>query len=242
MSSKKQIDSWFKTQNRAEVNALDIDIYQEIGGWGISAVELVEQIKDNDAAEINVHLSSPGGDAFQGLAIMNALRRHKAKINIEVDGLAASAASIIAMGGDHVLMNEGSIIMIHHPYTTAGGNAKELRDAAEFLDKLGESMAEIYANRTGHETVKFWSKLMDKSTRFTATEAYEIGLADETTNKKRDHEPNQQENRINSQTKIDVQAELEKVSKVVGSETVNNSSQNQSIYTDTQSLWESLKR
>ncbi len=241
MTTQSKINSWFKAQNRTdEETILDIDVYDEIGGWGVSANELVEQIRDNDATIINVHMSSPGGDAFQGLAIMNALRRHKAQVNMHVDGLAASAASIIAMGGDHIKMNEGSIMMIHHPFAVAGGNAKELRDTADFLDKLGESMAEIYMNRSGHGTPEYWSELMNEETRFTATEAYEIGLADETFNKSGKHEPKPDDSDINSHKQIDIQAELDEAKSIFNSNTADPSLA-KSKY-DPQSFWESLQR
>ena len=131
----------------------DIRIYDEIGSsfWGdsLSAKDLAASIDDLDVDTLNVYINSPGGDAWDGIAIMNALRRHRATVNVTVDALAASAASVIAMAGDRVTMNRGAELMIHDASGMAWGNAGLMRDTADVLDKLSDSYADAYAARAG---------------------------------------------------------------------------------------------
>ncbi len=131
-----------------------------------------------DVALIRVHLNSPGGDVFEGMTMLNLLKAHSARVEVLVDGIAASAASFVAMAGDRIVMGEGSMLMIHNPMTIMWGNAAELRKQAEVLDKVAGEMAGIYAKRTGksEDQARAW---MDAETWFTGKEAVEAGLADE---------------------------------------------------------------
>lgn len=185
-TGEPQPHSWFRIDMKAseddrEPTAADVYIYDEIGeSWwgGISAKDFAAQIADLQVDQINLMLNSPGGAAWDGLAIMNALRRHKASVNVSVDGLAASAASIIAMAGDHITMNRGSELMIHDASGYAGGNAQVMRDTAAVLDKLSDSYADVYAARAGGDRAH-WREQMTAETWFTAEEAVLAGLADE---------------------------------------------------------------
>ena len=155
-----------------------VRIYDTIGGWfGTNAAEFVGELDALDVDELEVHINSPGGAVWDGLSIMNALKQHRARVTIIVDGLAASAASIIAMAGDEVVMAEGSQMMIHRASGGAWGNAAFLRDTAAILDKIDGNLAGIYARRAGG-TRESWLDLMTAETWYDAAEAVEAGLAD----------------------------------------------------------------
>lgn len=133
-----------------------------------------------DVKEINLHINSPGGSVFEGIAIYNMLKQHKAKVNVYVDALAASIASVIAMSGDAIFMPANSMMMIHNPYTMAMGNADELRKAADDLEQITKSSVISYLDKAGdkldEDTLR---QLMDNETWLTAQEAVDYGLADE---------------------------------------------------------------
>lgn len=127
--------------------------------------------------EINVVINSNGGDVFQGIAIGNLLKAHSAKINIIINGIAASAASIVAMAGDTVKMYPNAQLMVHKAWTYEEGNAKALKKAAERLDKIDESVITSYEKRF-NGTRDELNKLLDNETFMTAEEAIGYGLAD----------------------------------------------------------------
>lgn len=154
----------------------EIEIYDEIGFWGTTAARFASFIKAITADELRVYLNSPGGDAFDGLAIMNALRRHPAKVVVTVDSLAASAASVIAMAGDEIVMNRGAEFMIHEVSSGTWGDAAEMRKIAEALEKISDSYADAYAARAGGSRAA-WRERMLAETWFTAEEAVDAGLA-----------------------------------------------------------------
>lgn len=131
-----------------------------------------------DVNEIKVYINSPGGDLFAGQAIYSMLKRHKASITVYVDGLAASIASVIAMAGDKIIMPKNSMMMIHNPWTIAMGNAKEFRKLADDMDKMGESIINVYKDRSGMQWAKI-VELLDAETWLTADEAVSYGFADE---------------------------------------------------------------
>lgn len=108
-------NSWFRMQARNNSEA-DIFIYDEIGYWGVTAKQFVNDLRAlGDITHINLHINSPGGDVFDGIAIYNALKHHGAAITVHIDGLAASMASVIAMVGNPVIMPENTMMMIHYP-------------------------------------------------------------------------------------------------------------------------------
>ncbi len=147
------------------------------GWWGVSAkdVAAVLDALPDSVEQIIVRLNSPGGEAFEGIAITNLLRAHKASVTAVVDGLAASAASVIAAGCDETVMSPGTQMMIHSPSVISWGQAKDLRKDADILDGLQDSIIEIYRGKAGD---KDWNQLVDDETWLTAPEAVTLGLAD----------------------------------------------------------------
>lgn len=178
---------WFRIEARAaaeenQPTVAEVFIYDEIGerfwGGGVSAQVLATDLAALDVDTIRVFINSPGGAAWDGVSIMNALRRHKARVEITVDGLAASAASVIAMAGDHIIMNRGAEMMIHDASGGAWGPADLMEETAGILHKLSDSIADIYAARAGGDR-QTWRTAMLAETWYTAEEAVTAGLADE---------------------------------------------------------------
>ncbi len=170
--------SWFNIKALAKKEA-EISIYDEIGGWGISSKDFATGLKEvGDVNHIALHLNSPGGSVFEGMAIYNVLKSHKASVTVYVDGLAASMGSVIAMAGDVVVMPENALMMIHNPWSMAAGDADELRKNAELLDKIKSQMINLYSSKTGQSDATI-SAMMDDETWFTGSEAVELGFADE---------------------------------------------------------------
>ena len=169
--------SWYSIQAKADQSA-EISIYDEIGFCGVTAKQFIGDLKAIDAMAIKLAINSPGGAVFDALAIYNALRQHPASVEVTIMGVAASAASIIAMAGDTVVMPENAFMMIHNPLNMAYGNADDLREMADVLDKIGASLVGIYAKRTGlpEDEIK---ALLDAETWLNAEEAVTKGFADE---------------------------------------------------------------
>lgn len=127
--------------------------------------------------DITVWINSPGGDVFAAAQIYNMLRDYKGSVTVKIDGLAASAASVIAVAGDTVLMSPVAMMMIHNPATLAIGNAKEMEKAIGMLNEVKESILNAYEDKTGLKRSKL-SKMMDDETWFNAKKAVELGFAD----------------------------------------------------------------
>lgn len=181
MSTLDGEQTWYRIKNALDEGGspvATITLYGDIGSWGITAASFVEELKAIDAPEIRLHVSSPGGEIFDGLAVYNALRSHRAKVIVQVDSLAASIASVIAMAGDRVIMSPHSQMMLHMAQGVACGEASEMREYADFLDKQSANIAGVYAERAGG-TVKQWLKVMAAETWYFADEAVAAGLADE---------------------------------------------------------------
>jgi ATP-dependent protease ClpP protease subunit len=161
-------------------------IYGPIGdSWwseSVTAKSVVEQLQQIQATTIQVRINSEGGSVQDGLAIYNALKRHGARIVVTVDGLAASIASLIAMAGDEVVMPSNTLMMVHAPWAYTGGNATDLREAADVLDTYATSMATSYATKTGKSNADILALLQDgKDHWYTADQAIAFGLADRST-------------------------------------------------------------
>lgn len=171
-------NDWYRFENKASSNSTEIYIYDEIGFWGVTAQNFVDELKAVKTSSIELHVNSPGGDAFDGIAIYNALKDHSANVTVHVDALAASAASIIAMAGDTVVMKQATELMIHDAWGMAVGNGADMREMADVLDRLSNDIAGIYASRAGGETA-MWRDRMRAETWYNAEEAVEAGLADE---------------------------------------------------------------
>lgn len=171
---------WFEIKNEAD--RPKVYIYDEIGFWGTEASDFVKKLADITATDFELHLNSPGGEIFDGLAIYNALKQHSAKVHVYVDGLAASAASFIAQAGDTVTMARNAQMMIHDGIAFAYGNEQDMLDTADLLSKLSNNIADIYAfaadNRGKNTTLEEFRALMREEVWYTGKEAVDAGLAD----------------------------------------------------------------
>lgn len=167
---------WYRIQNKAGESPA-LYIYDEIGYFGHSAGALTDELKTIEG-NLDVHLNSPGGDIFDGLAIYQALKAHQGEVTMHVDGLAASIASVIAMAGDKVVMAPKASMMIHDGWSMAVGNAADLRKLANLLDTQSDVIASVYADRSG-QPQDFWRDRMRDETWYTADEALAAGLVDE---------------------------------------------------------------
>ena len=167
-------------RSAVEGDSGSISIYEAIGeswdGSGMTAKRMAGILRSVGTKDIQVNLNSPGGDFFEGVAIYNMLRNHKAKVTVNVMGIAASAASIIAMAGDEIRMGEGSFLMIHNAWCMAVGNRHAMAAAAEQLAPFAQAMADVYAARTGL-TPKAAAKLMDAETWISPAAAIADGFA-----------------------------------------------------------------
>lgn len=157
-----------------------IDLYDEIGPHGVSAKDFRAELRRAASADILLRINSPGGDVFDGLAIFADLVEHPGKVRVEIAGIAASAASLIAMAGDEIAMAPRSFLMIHNSHALSIGDARIHADVADVLKQIDGSMADTYAARSGMNVraVKAW---MDSETWLTGAEAIEAGLATEVT-------------------------------------------------------------
>lgn len=171
--------NWYSiTPPKAKGEPTEVYIYNEIGMWGITASEILRELKAIKG-DILVRINSPGGSVTDGLAIYNALRRRSGRVDTVVDGWACSMAAIILLAGETRSMGEGSSVMVHAPSIYAGGTAEELRKQAELLDKWHAELRAILLDRTGADeaTVDQW---MSGDTWFFGEEAVDAGLATET--------------------------------------------------------------
>ena len=149
------------------------------GWWGVSAKELgaVLDALPESVEQIILRINSPGGEVFEGVAMLNMLRAHRASVLAVVDGLAASAASVIAVGADETVMSPGTQMMIHSPWVIIAGDAEDLRHEAGVLDSIESSLIQIYRDKAGE---KDWAQLLADETWYSAEEAVAAGLADRT--------------------------------------------------------------
>lgn len=160
-----------------------ISVYDVIGydywtGDGVTARRIAGALRSLGPGDVTVNINSPGGDMFEGLAIYNLLREHKGEVTVKVLGLAASAASVIAMAGDTVQIARAGFLMIHNAWVIAAGNRNDFREIADWLEPFDSAMADIYAARTGAEQ-KAMAKLMDAESWLGGSSAVEQGFADE---------------------------------------------------------------
>ncbi len=172
--------TWFTIRNAADAPAAEISIHDEIGAWGISAKDFLGQLKNIPAGRpLNLSLHSPGGEVFDGLAIYHALKS-RGNVNVRIEGLAASMASVIAMAGTRIEMPRNAYFMIHNPSGFAMGDAGDMRQLADLLDKLKGSLIAAYRERT-KKSDEDLTAMMDAETWLTGEEAVAQGFADELT-------------------------------------------------------------
>jgi ATP-dependent protease ClpP protease subunit len=171
-------NNWYRIENAAAPSA-DIFVYAAIGIDGVTAADFVKDVKAIRARVINLHINSPGGSPFDAVTMLTALKQSKASVTAYVDGLAASAASVLAMAGDRVVMARHSMMMIHEAHVTdAAGSADDMRKMADLLDLLSDNIAGIYAAHTGG-SVEDWRARMATETWFNDQQAVQAGLASE---------------------------------------------------------------
>ncbi|PNU04149.1 peptidase [Novosphingobium guangzhouense] len=182
------LDRWNADAAGIRPAALDrgdnvITMFEVIGedwwtGGGVTAKKVAAQLRAIGDRPVEVQINSPGGDMFEGLAIYNVLREHPQDITVKVMGMAASAASVIAMAGDTVQIGAASFIMIHNCWVVAAGNRNDMAEVAEFLAPFDQAMADVYAQRSGR-TAAECAKWMDQETYMSGSVAIERGFADE---------------------------------------------------------------
>ena len=173
----------------ATISIFDYIGYDRYDGGGFTAARASAALRSIGPNPIEVRINSGGGDMFEGLTIFNLFREHPAKVTVKVMGMAASAASIIALAADELVMATGSFLMIHNAWGVVVGNRHEMRAAADTFDEFDMAMAEIYQARTGLELTEVQA-MMDAETWIRASEAVRKGFADGTTDDPAPPEPN----------------------------------------------------
>lgn len=167
-----------KVECKADNSEATVYVYDMIDDYyGVSAQSFIDAINGITASVINVRVNSPGGDVFAARAMVTAIAAHSSKIVAHIDGLAASAASYLAMAADEVVMSEGSFLMIHKAWSGVLGNSDDMRTTADLLDKIDASIVADYQRKTGLPADEI-SQMMAAETWMDATEAVEKGFAD----------------------------------------------------------------
>lgn len=180
--SAKALDRWNPSVQAAASDNNSISVFDVIGqdywtGEGVTAKRIAAALRSIGERDVVVNINSPGGDMFEGLAIYNLLREHPGKVTVKVLGVAASAASIIAMAGDEVQVARAGFLMIHNAWIYAAGNRHDFRDYADYLEPFDASMADIYVARSGQDLAAV-QKMMDGETWIGGSAAIEQGFAD----------------------------------------------------------------
>ena len=169
-------EKWYNIQNKAGETA-DIYIFDEIGTYGVTAQDFISEIKGLKDMPINLRINSLGGDVFDGMAMYNVIKRREAKTTVYIEGIAASIATIIALGADEVIMAENSLFMIHNAWGGTSGEAKDMRKTAQTLDKITSELTDIYVKKTGL-SYDALAEMMDEETWLNAEEAFRLGFID----------------------------------------------------------------
>jgi ATP-dependent Clp protease protease subunit len=179
----KKIPHNFVAVHDEEKNESTLTIYGIIGdSWwddSTSAADVDMALKEAGSNDLVIHLNSPGGDAFDGIAIYNRLKNHPGKVTVRIDGWACSSASLLPMAADEVIMGAGSMIMIHEASTIVWGTKKHFRKEADVLEKLEDGIIDIYMMKANVEREEI-KTMVDNETWFSANEAVEIGFATST--------------------------------------------------------------
>ncbi|EMM0076615.1 Clp protease ClpP [Enterobacter hormaechei subsp. xiangfangensis] len=175
------LDRWDGGIKAAAADDNSISVFDVIGqdywGEGVTAKRIAGALRAMNGADVTVNINSPGGDMFEGLAIYNLLREYEGHVTVKVLGIAASAASIIAMAGDDIQIGRGAFMMIHNCWVYAMGNRHDFAELAQSLEPFDTAMADIYAARSGLE-MDAVQKLMDAESYIGGSDAVTKGLAD----------------------------------------------------------------
>lgn len=182
LSTEGALNRWNPGVKAASEGDASISIYEVIGedpwtGGGVTVKRIDAALRSIGNRDVTVNINSPGGDVFEGIAIYNRLREHQGQVNVKVLGLAASAASIIAMAGDNIKVGASSFIMIHNAWVLAIGNRHDMREVADFLEPFDRALADVYVARTGQE-IEAVQAAMDAETWLNGSTAVELGYAD----------------------------------------------------------------
>ena len=172
--------SWYKIENKSD--KAEVWIYETVGedfwsGGGVSAKKFQEELSAIKSKQIDLHINSPGGAVFEGVAIYNLLKQHPANVTTYIDGIAASIASVIALAGNEVFMAANALFMVHNPSGIVMGSAADMRKTADLLDKVRGTISGVYSKKSG-KTDEEISAILDDETWFTADEAKEFGFID----------------------------------------------------------------
>jgi ATP-dependent protease ClpP protease subunit len=180
---KVKDESWYTVQASGEATerVIEVFVYGEIGTWGVTANQFVQDLRamDDGVSPVIAAFNSIGGDLFDGLAMHNALRRLGERCTGRVDALAASAASVAVCGAHRVVIAANAMMMIHNPWTYASGDAEDFRKVADALDQTVEAIIAAYKSKATEIDEAELRRLVDAETWLTANEAVALGLADE---------------------------------------------------------------
>lgn len=175
------LDRWDGGIKAAVTDDNSISVFDVIGqdywGDGVTAKRIAGALRAMNGADVTVNINSPGGDMFEGLAIYNLLREYEGRVTVKVLGIAASAASVIAMAGDDIQIGRGAFLMIHNCWVYAMGNRHDFAELAQSLEPFDTAMADIYAARSGLDMAAV-QKLMDAESYIGGSDAVAKGLAD----------------------------------------------------------------
>lgn len=176
--ANKPEDSWYTIRAAARGEA-EVMLYDDIGAWGISARQFARDLAAlGDVSQINLRIHSGGGDVMDGTAMYNILRGHSARIVVYIDGMAASMASVVAMAGDVIYMPANATMMVHKPWGGQVGDADDMREYADLLDKVEGTLIQAYARKTG-KTPEEIAAMLKKTTWMDGNEAVAAGFADQ---------------------------------------------------------------
>lgn len=173
----------FRVGVKASADSVEMMIHGVVGdSWeGLDSGSVAAFLKEHRGKTVNADINSPGGLAFDGIAIYNAFLMHDSPVNIDITGIAASAATIIAMGGDRIRIAENGTFMVHRAWSIAMGNSADMQDVKESLDRVDAQIAATYAARTGRTAAKMMDLMIGEvdGTTFTGAEAVQNKFADE---------------------------------------------------------------
>jgi ATP-dependent protease ClpP protease subunit len=170
---------WYSIKAKAEESdTTEIFIYDEIGYWGITANDFVQDLNKIESKNITIHLNCPGGSVFDGVAMMNALKQHEAHVTVNIQGLCASIATVIALSADKVIMAKHAFFMIHEAWTWAYGRAEDLEKTASLLKDMNNTIAGVYHDKTDIPVDELLQMMKDE-TWLTCEDCIEKGFVDE---------------------------------------------------------------
>ncbi len=167
----------FEVTNLVDAGPAQMYLYDEISWFGVNASDFVAELLSLGGRDVDLHVNSPGGDVFDGLAILNTIRAYPGRVVAYVDGIAASAASFLVMGADEVVMQPNTELMIHDAWGMCLGNSADMRDMAERLDKVSDNIASIYAEKANGDVTE-WRNRMRDEVWYSPDEALNAGLID----------------------------------------------------------------